>query len=162
MNKLRGLPGGDPPPDDDRVTTLWRDHAWRVQAYAMRHADPHDAQEVVAETYLVAIRRLDDVPADPLAWLLVVARNILRNQQRAAGRRRSAEAALAGLARVARTDGADEVVSQRDALLTALSRLAPKEREALLLTGWDGLAPDDAARVAGCTKAAFKMRLSRA
>ncbi|MBE1875687.1 RNA polymerase sigma factor [Myceligenerans sp. TRM 65318] len=128
----------------------------------MRHVTPHDAQEVVADTFLVAVRRLDDIPADPLPWLLVVARNILRNQQRAARRRRSAESALEHLARVARTDGADHAVAQRDAMLVALNRLEPKEREALLLTGWDGLAPADAARVAGCSKAAFKMRLSRA
>lgn len=128
----------------------------------MRHADPHDAQEVVADTFLVAVRRLDHIPVDPLPWLLVVARNILRNQQRAARRRRSAESALENLARVARTDGADEAVARRDAMLVALNNLEPKEREALLLTGWDGLAPADAARVAGCSKAAFKMRLSRA
>ncbi|RPF19907.1 RNA polymerase sigma-70 factor (ECF subfamily) [Myceligenerans xiligouense] len=128
----------------------------------MRHADPHDAQEVVADTFLVAVRRVDDIPVDPLPWLLVVARNVLRNQQRAARRRRSAESALERLARVARTDGADEAVAQRDAMLVALNNLEPKEREALLLTGWDGLAPADAARVAGCGKAAFKMRLSRA
>ncbi|WP_123813139.1 RNA polymerase sigma factor [Myceligenerans xiligouense] len=162
MSRLRGLPGGDPPSAGDRVTELWRDHAWRVQAYAMRHADPHDAQEVVADTFLVAVRRVDDIPVDPLPWLLVVARNVLRNQQRAARRRRSAESALERLARVARTDGADEAVAQRDAMLVALNNLEPKEREALLLTGWDGLAPADAARVAGCGKAAFKMRLSRA
>jgi RNA polymerase sigma-70 factor (ECF subfamily) len=35
------------------------------------------APDVVAETFLVAWRRLDDVPADPLPWLYGVARRVL-------------------------------------------------------------------------------------
>ena len=50
------------------------------------------ADDIVAETYLVAWRRLHDVPADdPLPWLLVVARNLLLNQRR--GDRRHLDAA---------------------------------------------------------------------
>lgn len=36
---------------------------------------------------------------------------------------------------------ADEVVSERDALLRALAALTPVEREALLLVAWDRLSP---------------------
>lgn len=163
MTTIRSLPDGDPPPDEDRISELWRSYAWRVQAYALRHVDPHDAQEVVSETFLVAWRRLATLPGDPLPWLLVVARNVVRNQRRAARRRNAAEEQLVRLERVARaTEDTVLTVSRRDALITALLRLAPKDREALLLTGWDGLAPADAAQVAGVSVAAFKMRLSRA
>lgn len=163
MTTLRSLPDGDPPPDEDRITELWRAYAWRVQAYALRHVDPHDAQEVVSETFLVAWRRLADLPGDPLPWLLVVARNVVRNQRRAARRRSAAEGELIRLERVARAaEDTGVTLGRREAMITALARLAPKDREALLLTGWDGLAPADAARVAGCSVAAFKMRLSRA
>ena len=163
MTTLRSLPDGDPPSDEDRITELWRAYAWRVQAYALRHVEPHDAQEVVSETFLVAWRRLASLPGDPLPWLLVVARNVVRNQRRAARRRSAAEGELVRLARVARAaEDTVVTVSRRDSMIAALLRLAPKEREALLLTGWDGLAPADAARVAGCSVAAFKMRLSRA
>lgn len=163
MTTLRSLSGGDPPSDEDRISELWRAYAWRVQAYALRHVDPHDAQEVVSETFLVAWRRLGSVPGDPLPWLLVVARNVVRNQRRAARRRSAAEEQLIRLERVAQGVEDDAVtMSRRDAMLSALLRLAPKDREALLLTGWDGLAPADAAQVAGCSVAAFKMRLSRA
>lgn len=163
MTTIRSLPDGDPPSDEDRISELWRSYAWRVQAYALRHVDPHDAQEVVSETFLVAWRRLAGLPGDPLPWLLVVARNIVRNQRRAARRRSAAEEQLVRLERVAHaTEDTVLTVSRRDAMISALLRLAPKDREALLLTGWDGLAPADAAQVAGVSVAAFKMRLSRA
>ena len=45
------------------------------------------ADDVVAETFLVAWRRLNDVPGDdPVHWLLVVPRNVWRDERR--GRRR--------------------------------------------------------------------------
>jgi RNA polymerase sigma factor (sigma-70 family) len=163
VTTFRSLPDGDPPSDEDRISELWRSYAWRVQAYALRHVDPHDAQEVVSETFLVAWRRLAGLPGDPLPWLLVVARNVVRNQRRSARRRSAAEEELLRLERVARaTEDTVLTVSRRDAMISALLRLAPKDREALLLTGWDGLAPADAAQVAGVSVAAFKMRLSRA
>jgi RNA polymerase sigma factor (sigma-70 family) len=163
VTTFRSLPDGDPPSDEDRISELWRSYAWRVQAYALRHVDPHDAQEVVSETFLVAWRRLASLPGDPLPWLLVVARNVVRNQRRSARRRNAAEEQLLRLERVARaTEDTVLTVSRRDAMISALLRLAPKDREALLLTGWDGLAPADAAQVAGVSVAAFKMRLSRA
>ncbi len=59
-------------------------------------------------------------------------------------------------------DGHDVGVAEREALLRALARLSPAEREALLLVGWDGLDARAAATVAGCTVTAFRMRLSRA
>jgi RNA polymerase sigma factor (sigma-70 family) len=166
VTTIRSLSDGDPPSgesDEDRISELWRSYAWRVQAYALRHVDPHDAQEVVSETFLVAWRRLAALPGDPLPWLLVVARNVVRNQRRAARRRSAAEDQLLRLEHVARaTEDTVLTVSRRDALISGLRRLTPKDREALLLTGWDGLAPADAAQVAGVSVAAFKMRLSRA
>jgi RNA polymerase sigma factor (sigma-70 family) len=47
-------------------------------------------------------------------------------------------------------------------VLAALAELPAKEREALQLCAWEGLTPAQAARVAGCTAAAFRVRLHRA
>lgn len=58
----------------ERFVALWTEHAPRVMAYALRHVGPDGAEDVVAETFLVAWRRLDRVPEDALPWLLVVAR----------------------------------------------------------------------------------------
>lgn len=56
-----------------------------VLAYALRRASEADAHDVVADTFLVAWRRLRDVPAGDaeLPWLLGVARRTLANQRRA-------------------------------------------------------------------------------
>ena len=47
-------------------------------------------------------------------------------------------------------------------LAAALRELSPLDREALLLTAWEDLAPKDAARVLGIKPTAFRVRLLRA
>lgn len=147
--------------DERRFAALWDEHSPRVQAYALRHADREAAQEVVADTFLVAWRRLADVPADALPWLLVVARNTLRNHHRATARARRLHDVLASLAPPPPDDPA-AAVAEREALLRGLAALGDADREAVLLVAWDGLTPAQAADVLGCSPAAFKMRLSRA
>ncbi|NMM31746.1 MAG: RNA polymerase sigma factor [Cellulomonas sp.] len=135
-----------------RFASLWETHARRVYAYAARHTDPDSAQDVVAETFLVAWRRLADVPGDPLPWLLVVARNTLANRRRSAYRHRLLELELGRLLRVARpATAADVPVHARDEVLRAVAQLTDAEREAVLLAAWDGLSPQQAAHVAGCS-----------
>lgn len=147
----------------EAFAALWDAHAARVLGYARRRVGPDAAEEVVAETFLVAWRRLDRVPPEPLPWLLVVARNTIANQRRATGRRDALTVELAGFAAVVTTAAAPDVgVVERQALLRALAALSAAEREALLLVGWDGLEAADAAAVAGCSVTAFRMRLSRA
>ncbi len=48
------------------------------------------------------------------------------------------------------------------AVVNALRALPARELEAILLVAWDGLDPQRAARVVGCTPAAFRARLYRA
>ncbi len=88
------------PPDDggdaQRFAALWDAHASRVQAYALRRVGADAAEEIVAETFLVAWRRLAQVPGDPLPWLLVVARNTIANQRRSGYRRRVLAEELSG------------------------------------------------------------------
>jgi hypothetical protein len=52
-----------------RFEALYRDCADQVHAYAMRRASPAAADDVVNETFLVAWRRLDEVPEHALPWL---------------------------------------------------------------------------------------------
>jgi RNA polymerase sigma factor (sigma-70 family) len=129
----------------------------------VRHVDCDTAQDVVAETFLVAWRRLGSVPDDPLPWLLVVARNSIANLRRSGRRQMRVTAELERFQQVAEPAADAEVLAtQRTAVLTQLAALSPKEREALLLIAWDGLTPQQAARVAGCSLPAFHVRLYRA
>lgn len=134
----------------------------RVYAYARRHADPATAEEVVSDVYLAAWRRRSALPDDPLPWLLVTARNALRNHWRSRGRHDRLMAELAGIAHLAAAHPAADAVVYRDEMLRALSSLGVIDRETLLLMAWDGLDRQAAAAVAGCTPATFAVRLHRA
>lgn len=151
------------PPDTVRFNALWEAHSRRVLAYALRRTDAETAQEVMAETFLVAWRRLADVPGDPLPWLLIVARNTMSNLHRSRYRQDLLHDELERLQQLAGPEpGVDQAVVGRAEVLSALAALTPNEREALLLVAWDGLSPRDAAQVAGCSASAFHVRLHRA
>jgi RNA polymerase sigma-70 factor (ECF subfamily) len=147
-----------------RFEGLFRDHHVAVVAYVRRRAPQEAVDDIVGETFLVAWRRLGCVPAEELPWLLAVARNVLATQRRGAVRRRALTLRL-GRTAVGRAESpvGDHLESDVDARLhTALSRLAPKDREALTLIAWDGLQPHEAAVVLGDSAGAFRVRLHRA
>src|SRR5262249_2848876 len=117
------------------------------------------AEDIVAETFLIAWRRLDSVPGHERAWLLAVARKVIANERRREHRR--AELA-ARLAREPETPAGEPRLEPEDAVLTALASLRERDREALRLVYWDGLEPSEAARALGCTAVAMRVRLHRA
>jgi RNA polymerase sigma-70 factor, ECF subfamily len=139
----------------DRFEQLFCAHYGRVLAYAQRRARPDVAQDVVAQTFLVAWRRLDDIPREQLPWLYGVARRVLANELRA-GRRRAA------LARRAAAEPFGAVDDEQAPVLGALARLRPRDRELLLLIAWEGVTLHDAARALGCSPATVRVRLHRA
>jgi RNA polymerase sigma-70 factor, ECF subfamily len=141
--------------------TVFRTHVGAVHAYALRRSDAATADEVVADTFLVCWRRFDRVPEDALPWLYAVARRCLANRLRA-GRREQMRAAPASPSAAAPTADVYEQRTHAREVLAALADLPAKEREALELCAWEGLTPAQAARVAGCTAAAFRVRLHRA
>ena len=150
-------------PDAQRLTALFNAFSVRVFAYARRHVERGAADEVVSETFLIAWRRLREVPEDALPWLLVVARNLIANHRRKLkGEQRMTEQVAALYRVVPAAATPDEVAVDRSQLLHALEALSELEREALLLTGWDGLSDIQAARVCGCSARTFRVRLHRA
>ncbi len=80
----------------ERLRALFESHQGAVRRYAhYRAIAGADADDLVAEVFAVAWRRLADVPADDaLPWLLAVAGNVRRNQARSARRYRAALVAL--------------------------------------------------------------------
>jgi RNA polymerase sigma-70 factor, ECF subfamily len=69
-----------------RFTRLYELHLDAVRAYAWRRSQGL-ADEIVAETFLVAWRRLEAIPEDALPWLIGVARNVRANLRRGDRRR---------------------------------------------------------------------------
>jgi len=147
-----------------RFTGLYDEYYRRVLRYALQHADPGCAEDVASETFLIAWRRLAEIPQPPLPWLLGVARNLLRQQfGRARRQQRLADriAALTSDADLQAWDAGEHVV-ERAAALDALGSLNDGDVEALTLVTWHGLSAAEAAAVAGCSPHAFTVRLHRA
>lgn len=147
-----------------RFARLYADYAPDVLAYALRRVNrPEDAAEILAETFLVAWRRLGAVPAEAEGrlWLYGVARRVLANHQRGALRRaRLAERLQAELSTAAPARSAPEI--ERTAVINALRCLDTTDQEVLLLAGWEELEPAQIGRVLGISAGTARARLFRA
>lgn len=146
---------------EQRFDRLWREHAPAVLRYARRHVLPDEVEDVVAETFVVAWRRLGEVPPYGLPWLLGVARHVSANVHRGRRRRDALSDRMAGPAEDDGTAGWP-APEPDDSVATALRGLSDADRELLTLIAWDGLSPDEAAQALGCSKGALKVRLHRA
>lgn len=136
--------------------------------FVQRRAGPDHAEDVVAEAFLVAWRRLDDLPRstdDARAWLYGVARHVLLNLRRGTDRQRALGVRLAQSAREQERSSDDPaidlVIGQTD-LVRAWRRLSEVHQEALALAAFEGLQAPQAAAVLGISAVAFRLRLSRA
>ena len=141
-----------------RFDGIFAAHFDAVRAYAWRRR-PQAADDIAAETFAIAWRRLEDVPAEALPWLFAVARHVVQNLQRAERRR------LAGERRGARPEASPscaEAFSERSALGAALRRLPERDREILLLVAWERLDRAALAATLDCSKATAAVRLFRA
>jgi RNA polymerase sigma factor (sigma-70 family) len=142
-----------------RFNRLYEENLARLRAYAWRRDSRH-AEEIVAETFLVAWRRLDRVPEDAFPWLIGVARNVRLNLRRGERRRDVLEARVAAEPVVEPDFTA--AVAEQAAVMQALRRLGELDREILLLAAWEDLDPASIAAALGCTRATVSMRLFRA
>jgi RNA polymerase sigma-70 factor (ECF subfamily) len=142
-----------------QVEMLFAEHARAVLVYARRRTDYATASDVVSDVFVVALQRLEDVPRDdPLPWLLGCARRVLLNQRR--GQQRRARLVKRLAASTPRSQAERELSD--GALAGALAALGERDREVLLLTAWEGLTAEQAARVLGCSTQAFWVRSHRA
>jgi RNA polymerase sigma factor (sigma-70 family) len=158
-------------PEDDsqqsaarRFGLLFDAHRRTVLAYVLRRVDDReDAADVLAETFLIAWRRLEDVPRGDGArpWLLGVARRVLANQRRGA-RRHFGLADRLGRELAGRLATVDEA-SETDLLVRrALASLSERDREVLMLAAWEGLSPAEIATAIGVSRVTARSRLHRA
>jgi RNA polymerase sigma factor (sigma-70 family) len=144
-------------PDHDRFDRLFAAYSADIVAYCgWRARSPADAQDAVADVFLTAWRRLDDIPEGDAArvWLYATARRVLANQRRSSRRRAALEERLAS--QPAAVEPEETVVRE------ALTRLAPRDREILLLAEWEGLTHAEIATVMGCQAVTARGRLHRA
>lgn len=131
---------------------IYAAHVDAVRVYVRRRAPEDAVDDVVAETFVVCLRRLDRVPADPLPWLYAVARKTLANERRKRERNAPGQRDVAW----------DVEPSGDTALASAFAALGEHDREILRLVAWEGLSLREAAVVLGCSAVACRVRYHRA
>ena len=135
---------------------LYESYATPVHRYALRRVSRDAAEEIVAETFVVAWRRFAQVPDNPLPWLYAVARRLVANHRRSDNRRHALLTRLGDSAPHTSYSPADS------GLRESLATLRHSDREALLLVAWEGLSTAELAVALGCTEVAARARLHRA
>ncbi len=132
-----------------------------VTSYVLRRCDASGAQDVISEAYVIAWRKRAHTAPNPIGYLLLTARRVLdRTRRGQASRQVTAER----LYRLMSHSGpsAEDVALRRREIADALAALAEVDREALLLTAWDGLSSAEAADVLGLSAGAVRIRVHRA
>jgi RNA polymerase sigma factor (sigma-70 family) len=152
--------------DEVRFGEIYRRHARSIQAYCARRTSSAQVADAVADTFLVAWRRIDQVPEGvaTLPWLYAVAYKVLSHQWRHRARSRRLVERLHSLAQV--EEMAPDVLLVRSeehrVVLDASARLKPVDQEILRLTLWEELPHSDVAVVLGIEVTAVKQRAYRA
>ncbi|TDE97236.1 sigma-70 family RNA polymerase sigma factor [Occultella glacieicola] len=146
---------------EERFESLYWTHHRELLAFIRRRTSPNVAEDILAETFVVTWRRIEEVPMEARPWLFGVARNSIRNYLRADGRQQALRIRLEQEPPEAQPDLSVAIASRAD-LVTAWNLLTDSEQEVIALTAWDDLSNSEAATVLGCTKSAFAVRLFRA
>jgi RNA polymerase sigma-70 factor (ECF subfamily) len=152
------------------VEAIWAEVGTSLERFVRRHvADPHHAEDVVAEVLLRIHEHVSSVDDRErvTAWVWRITRNAITDHYRRTGRRREALGAddedLAG------DGGADAWVEDQAAVLSDLAScirplidaLPADYRRALELTDLEGRTQADAARLEGVSVSGMKSRVQR-
>lgn len=148
----------------DALYEMYRD---QVACYCRRRTTPDRVDDAVAEVFLTAWRRYDDVPTDDheaMLWLYGVAHHVVGHQWRSTARLGRLRSKLASAGSHRSTSTEEGVVADDEVrrVLAAAERLASKDVEVLRLVAWEQLSHADAGVVLGIEPNAVKQRLHRA
>lgn len=155
--------------DPEQFGVLVRRHAPAIKRYVTRRIGAGAADDVVAETFLVAFRQrasYADDGRDCLPWLYGIATRLAHRH------RRSETKQLRVLARTGldpvtepftdRVEAAVEAGALKPRLAAALARLPASQRDALLLLVWADLSYEQIAKATGVPLGTVQSRISRA
>jgi RNA polymerase sigma-70 factor (TIGR02952 family) len=139
-----------------------------VHRYAYhRMGDRATAEDVTSETFVRALRRIDSLSyqgRDVGAWLVTIARNIIRDQVKSS--RFRLEVATADMRDADRaTDGPEDAVVQQltnEQLLACVKQLGSEQQECIALRFLEGMSVAETAEIMGKKEGAIKALQHRA
>jgi RNA polymerase sigma-70 factor, ECF subfamily len=137
-----------------RFERIYAEHVDAVRAYVRRRAPEAVVDDVVADVFVVALRKIDDVPRNALPWLYAVARKTLANERR---RRAHLQSDCSAIGLQFEQEPAGDAQ-----LATAFAALSEADREILRLVAWEGLPFRDVGRVLDVSPVAARVRFHRA
>jgi RNA polymerase sigma-70 factor (ECF subfamily) len=155
--------------EPDRFASLFDRHAPYIHRYLARRVGRQAADDLVAETFLVAFRKrtgYDPRYHDARPWLYGIATNLIGQHRREEARQLRLRQAT-GPAPV-QHDHAERAAldataqSVRALLAQALAQLAPPDRNVLLLIAWEQLSYEEVARALDIPVGTVRSRLHRA
>ena len=152
---------------EERFRSMYAAFERHVYAYCLRRIDHDQAIDCTAETFLVAWRRIGDVPRGEAAlpWLYRTAHHVIGDRYRSRTRRRALVGALEANSLPNSVDEPEAVVVRREAdaeVLAALDRLRPADQEVLRLAVWEELPHREIGELLGCSAHAVDQRVHRA
>lgn len=151
---------------DLRFHEIFHTNVGAIEAYARRRLPADHVSDAVSETFLVAWRRLDDVPdgAEARLWLFGIARRIVANLRRSGVRAERLHLKLVQQHGVASQPASPDDASahQRDRVIDALATLSEDDQELLRLLAWEELSHADISTVLECSVNAVGVRAHRA
>ena len=120
------------------------------------------ADDLVQETLLRALANIHSFqPGTNMpAWLFTILRNLFRSEYRK--RRREVEDADGSYAASLKSQPEQTGRVEFEEFRTALAKLPPDQREALILVGASGFSYEEAAEICGCAVGTIKSRVNRA
>jgi RNA polymerase sigma factor (sigma-70 family) len=146
------------------IDDLYRAHGGEVYRYAFAVLGNHaDAEDVTQTTFLNAYRALEQgvTPRKPSNWLLTIASNAIKQRFRQEQARPLEVELNERIARAAPGDEDDAGPSVGE-LLTALSKIPPQQRQAIVLREFEGRSYAEIAEILGVTTSALETLLFRA
>jgi RNA polymerase sigma-70 factor, ECF subfamily len=152
--------------DEGLFAEFYRRHYRPIRDFCRRRVASDLVDDAVAETFLTAWRRLDEVPDgdEALVWLYRVAFRVIGHQWRSTARRRRLELRMWSLGRGFGCAADESVIDGEEhrLVLDAASRLGDTDAEVLRLVAWEQLSIVEIAAVLGVAPNAVKQRLHRA
>ena len=148
-------------PSRDRLADMFREFRQEVASYAVRlGVSGSDLEDVVADVFFVASRRIDDIPDPPndRVWMLVTTRNVARKVRY----RRFRVFSLLNRMQINASEAPGIAPDDAMAVRNAVANLPMKLRDVVILICWHGLTHEESSAVLGCSAEASRVRFHRA